>query len=62
MSEAAAYYDDQRAQDNEPCPVCGGDRLRTDFTASGRCHVSGSTVSQPIIAGAASPEPLEGTK
>lgn len=29
---------DQRARDNEPCPTCGGDRLRTDFTDSGRCH------------------------
>lgn len=28
----------QRARDNEPCPKCGGDRLRTDFTGSGRCH------------------------
>jgi len=28
----------QRERDNEPCPKCGGDRLRTDFTSSGRCH------------------------
>ena len=26
--------------DNEPCPKCGGDRLRTDFTGSGRCHAA----------------------
>ena len=30
--------DRQRAIDNQPCPVCGGDRLRPDFTGSGRCH------------------------
>lgn len=29
---------EQRKRDNEPCPKCGGDRLRTDFTGSGRCH------------------------
>lgn len=29
---------EQRDRDNEPCPTCGGDRLRTDFTSSGRCH------------------------
>lgn len=28
----------RRDLDNQPCPVCGGDRLRTDFTNSGRCH------------------------
>lgn len=28
----------QRARDNEPCATCGGDRLRIDFTGSGRCH------------------------
>lgn len=30
----------QRAQDNEPCTTCGGDRLRSDFTGNGRCHVA----------------------
>ena len=29
---------EQRDRDNRPCPSCGGDRLRTDFTGSGRCH------------------------
>lgn len=24
--------------DDTPCPKCGGDRLRQDFTGSGRCH------------------------
>lgn len=24
--------------DDTPCPQCGGDRLRQDFTGSGRCH------------------------
>ena len=28
----------QRRIDNTPCPDCGGDQLRTDFTGSGRCH------------------------
>ena len=29
---------EQQESDNLPCPTCGGDRLRTDFTGSGRCH------------------------
>jgi hypothetical protein len=28
----------QQRIDNTPCPTCGGDRLRPDFTDSGRCH------------------------
>lgn len=28
----------QRELDAQPCPTCGGDRLRPDFTGSGRCH------------------------
>lgn len=24
--------------DDQPCPKCGGDRLRADFTGSGSCH------------------------
>ena len=28
----------QRDADLRQCPKCGGDRLRTDFTGSGRCH------------------------
>lgn len=28
----------QAALDRKPCPRCGGDRLRTDFTGSGECH------------------------
>ena len=35
---AAFYRAEQSDRDNEPCPTCGGDRLRTDFTGSGRCH------------------------
>jgi len=31
--------------DDEPCPKCGGDRLRTDFTGSGRCHAPRSNFS-----------------
>jgi hypothetical protein len=31
----------QAAQDRLPCPRCGGDRLRADFTSSGKCHVAG---------------------
>lgn len=27
-----------RERDNTPCSVCGGDRLRTDFTTAYRCH------------------------
>ena len=26
-------------RDSLPCPSCGGDRLRPDFTGSGACHV-----------------------
>ncbi len=29
-----------RQRDSEPCQVCGGDRLRQDFTGSGRCHAA----------------------
>ncbi len=36
--EASVLRARQRAKDNEPCATCGGDRLRTDFTGSGRCH------------------------
>lgn len=34
------HREEQRARDNEPCPACGGDRLRADFTGSGRCHAA----------------------
>ena len=34
----AAAREQQRERDNLPCPKCGGDRLRGDFTGSGRCH------------------------
>lgn len=33
----AAAIEQQRI-DKTPCPTCGGNRLRTDFTNSGRCH------------------------
>ena len=29
----------QQRRDNEPCPKCGGDRLRADFVNPARCHV-----------------------
>lgn len=35
---AAFARAEQRDLDNLPCSKCGGDRLRTDFTGSGRCH------------------------
>lgn len=34
----ALFRAEQRDRDSEPCPTCGGDRLRADFTDSGRCH------------------------
>ena len=37
--EAARSRREQRLLDNLPCPECGGDRLRADFTTPGRCHV-----------------------
>ena len=40
IDEPIGYRATQRALDNEPCSICGGDRLRQDFTGSGRCHVS----------------------
>lgn len=33
---------EQRDRDNQPCDKCGGDRLRPDFTQSGRCHATPS--------------------
>lgn len=35
---AALALAEQRDLDNLPCGECGGDRLRTDFTGSGRRH------------------------
>ena len=37
--EAARLRREQRLLDDLPCPQCGGDRLRADFTTLGRCHV-----------------------
>lgn len=37
--EAARLRREQRLLDDLPCPQCGGDRLRADFTTPGRCHV-----------------------
>ena len=34
-----SYCANQARRDNQPCPSCGGDRLRPDFTGSGACHV-----------------------
>jgi len=36
----------QRRRDNEPCPNCGGDRLRTDFTNSDQCHAPHPTAPE----------------
>lgn len=36
--DIAEHQARQREIDNQPCPTCGGDRLRSDFTGSGRCH------------------------
>lgn len=36
----AAIVQAARQRDSEPCQVCGGDRLRQDFTGSGRCHAA----------------------
>lgn len=33
-----ASIDWQRLRDRTPCRICGGDRLRADFTDSTRCH------------------------
>lgn len=29
----------QRKRDNEPCPKCGGDRLRANFIPGESCHL-----------------------
>lgn len=39
-SWAYAIVQAARQRDSEPCQVCGGDRLRQDFTGSGRCHAA----------------------
>ena len=38
-SEPVGYLASQRVLDNQPCPKCGGDRLRSDFVDPTRCHV-----------------------
>lgn len=38
LASLVTHRAEQSARDNEPCPKCGGDRLRSDFTGSGRCH------------------------
>lgn len=50
---------EQRARDNEPCPRCGGDRLRTDFTDSGRCHAPRQAPIPEVcrVCGQAEPNP-----
>ena len=45
--EITAHRAAVRARDNAPCPNCGGDRLRTDFTGSGKCHAPISSHSRP---------------
>lgn len=39
MADVVSDMQMQRHLDNEPCPTCGGDRLRPDFVTTGRCHV-----------------------
>lgn len=41
MSQAEIFQqmqERQRALDNTPCPKCGGDLLRADFTENPLCH------------------------
>ena len=40
LAEIIEHQARQRRLDDEPCPRCGGDRLRNDFTDSGRCHAA----------------------
>ena len=37
----------QAALDRLPCTRCGGDRLRPDFTGSGRCHTVEAATPDP---------------
>lgn len=37
----------QREIDNQPCPTCGGDRLRPDYREGAACHVPWSTEGDP---------------
>jgi hypothetical protein len=30
----------QRKRDDQPCPLCGGDRLRPNYTPGSTCHVT----------------------
>lgn len=39
--------------DNEPCPACGGDRLRPDRTGSGRCHAGTPPRAEDVLPGLA---------
>lgn len=34
----ALAMEEQRRLDQQPCPTCGGDRLRADFTNPNQCH------------------------
>lgn len=37
----------QRVRDTQPCPHCGGDRLRPNFTGdNGVCHVGGGQAAR----------------
>lgn len=36
----ATHFQEQRTTDNVPCPKCGGDRLRVDYTGSSTCHAA----------------------
>ena len=38
-----------RATRNDPCPTCGGDRLRPDHTGSGRCHAGKPPADAVVI-------------
>ena len=39
QASLARTIEEQARRDSLPCPSCGGDRLRPDFTGSGACHV-----------------------
>ena len=39
QASLARAIEEQARRDKLPCPSCGGDRLRPDFTGSGACHV-----------------------
>lgn len=43
----AAYRAAIAREDSKPCPRCGGDKLRPDFTGSGYCHAPMAAFNPP---------------